>query len=75
MNLPVEMETNGTSGITVEDLEMIFPEPGGPLLEGPGEPCTWAECMRETAAQTRYWLKNFGNEPLPTPWEVRFELE
>ncbi len=63
------------SSISSGDLEMIFPDPGGPLLEGPGQACSWAECMRETAAQTRYWLTNFGDEPPPPPWEERFELE
>ena len=57
------------------DLDLKFPEPERPLLEGPGESCIWAECMRETAVQTRYWLENFGHEPPPPAWEERFVLD
>ncbi|MAS93387.1 MAG: hypothetical protein CMO55_09370 [Verrucomicrobiales bacterium] len=61
--------------ITEDDLSMTFPEPELPLLEGPGESCSWDECMRQTAAQTNYWIRNFGHEPPPPAWEERFVLE
>lgn len=54
---------------------MVFPEPDEPLLEGPGEPCTWLEFMRETAVQTNHWLKHFDNEPPPPAWEEKFTLD
>ena len=56
-------------------LDMEFPEPTEPLLEGPGEPCTWEECMRETALQTRHWLENFGPDLSPPPFEDRFSFD
>ncbi|MDF1812500.1 MAG: hypothetical protein P1V20_09800 [Verrucomicrobiales bacterium] len=61
--------------ITNGDLDMVFPEPDKPLLEGPGESCTWEECMRETAVQTNYWLKHFGPDLSPPPFEDRFSLD
>jgi len=61
--------------LTDADFSLEFPEPEKPLLEGPGEPCTWEECMRETAVQTNHWLKHFGHEPPPPPWEEKFSLD
>lgn len=64
------------SQITKADLEMVFPEPDKPLLQGSGEPCTWAECMEQTATMTNFWLKHYGpDEVLPPPWEERFTLD
>lgn len=60
--------------ITPADLEMNFPEPSGPLLEGPGLACSWHECMRETAVQVNHWLRHHGHEPPPPAWEERFVL-
>lgn len=61
--------------LTKEDFDLEFPEPDVPLLEGPGEPCTWIQFMGETAFQTNHWLKHFGNEPPPPAWEEKFVLE
>ncbi len=54
------------------DLELEFPEPDVPLVQGVGEPCTWLECMRENAAQTHFYFKHYGPEPLPPPIEEPF---
>ncbi|MEX2579004.1 MAG: hypothetical protein WD342_08095 [Verrucomicrobiales bacterium] len=70
-----EDETNRSERICRESFEMVFPEPDEPLLEGPGEPCTWLEFMRETAVQTNHWLKHFDNEPPPPAWEEKFTLD
>ena len=70
-----EIRSEKNSGVSAEDLKMIFPDPGGPLLEGAGAPCTWAECMHETADQTRYWLKHFDNAPPSLTWEEPFEMD
>lgn len=56
-------------------LDLDFPEPGEPLLEGPGEACCWRDCMRQTAVQTIYYLKHYGHLPPPPPPEDRFQLE
>jgi hypothetical protein len=56
-------------------LELSFPEPEITLRQGHGAPCSWAECMRETAAQTIYYLKHFGHLPPPPPPEEPFCLE
>ncbi len=61
--------------IFADALTLDFPEPEEPLLEGPGESCSWEEFMLETAVQTNYWLKHFGDEDLPPPFEERFSLD
>jgi hypothetical protein len=75
MKSPIGAMPIEPSSISKADLEMVFPDPGTPLLEGPGDACSWIDCMRETAEQTRYWLKNFGDETLPPPWEEQFRLD
>lgn len=65
----------GPVHLSETDFDLRFPEPNEPLLEGPGDPCTWLECMHETAVQTNHWLKHFGNEPPPPAWEERFTLD
>ncbi len=60
--------------ITSADLELTFPEPEEPLIQGPGEPCSWGEFMLETAVQTNYWLEHFGPDLSPPPFEERFSL-
>ena len=61
--------------IDSSSLDLSFPEPEIPLRQGHGAPCSWAECMRETAAQTIYYLKHFGHLPPPSPPEEPFRLE
>ncbi len=58
-----------------EALEMHFPEPDEPLLEGPGPPIPWSVCMQQTAAQTNRYLDQFGHLPPPPCPEERFVLE
>lgn len=55
-------------------LELDFPEPAAPLLQGPGKACSWRECMRETAAQTIYFLKQYGHLR-PPPLDEPFRLD
>ena len=50
-----------------EDLELDFPSPNEPLLEGPGDPCTWEQCMKDTAAQAVYYFRNFEDPPSVMP--------
>jgi hypothetical protein len=61
--------------IDPSSLEISFPEPSIPLLQGAGAPCSWRECMRETAAQTVYYLKHFGHLPPPPPPDQAFRLD
>jgi hypothetical protein len=61
--------------LTEDDLTLNFPEPAEPLLEGPGEPCTWEQWMDQTAAQTIYYLQHYGHEPPPPPPEEPFRLD
>ncbi len=61
--------------ISEADLNLEFPEPTQPLLEGPGDPVTWQQFMQETAAQTNYWLKHFGPDLSPPPFDDRFCLD
>jgi len=56
-------------------LDLAFPEPTEALLQGPGDACSWQECMRETAAQTIYYLKHYGHLPPPPPPEEPFSLD
>ena len=56
-------------------LDLAFPEPTEALLQGPGAVCSWQECMRETAAQTIYYLKHFGHLPPAPPPKERFSLD
>jgi hypothetical protein len=56
-------------------LDLDFPEPAEALLQGPGDACTWQECMRETAAQTIYYLKHYGHLPPPPPPDEPFSLD
>jgi len=56
-------------------LDLAFPEPAEALLQGPGGACSWQECMRETAAQTIYYLQQFGHLPPPSPPEEPFRLD
>ena len=56
------------------ELELDFPEPAAPLLQGPGPACSWRDCMRETAAQTIYFLKHYGHLR-PPPLEEPFGLD
>ncbi len=61
--------------VTATDLELVFPEPQEPLLQGPGEPCTWETFMCETAVQTHCWFKHHGPNLSPPPFEERFTLD
>jgi hypothetical protein len=56
-------------------LDLSFPEPAEALLQGAGAPCSWEECMRETAAQTIYYLQQFGHLPAPPPPQEPFRLD
>lgn len=75
MSLPKAGTKADALRLTEDDFALQFPEPEKPLLEGPGPRCSWAQCMRETAAQTRHWLKHFGDQEPPPPWEERFSLD
>ncbi len=57
-----------------ENLDLSFPDPGELLFEGPGETCSWQECMRETAAQTRYYLEHYNDEVPSPPQREPFRL-
>lgn len=73
-----DQESNSKKSPTVSEatLAMNLPICDEPLLEGPGEPVSWEQCMAETAVQTNYWLKHFGkDEVLPPPWEEPFVLD
>lgn len=63
-----------TPRIVVLALDLDFPEPAAPLLQGPGKACSWRECMHETAAQTIYFLKHYGHLR-PPPLEEPFGLD
>ncbi len=61
--------------IKTTDLELNFPEPDCFLIEDAGPPIPWEQWMAETAAQTNYWLKHYGPDLSPPPFEERFSLD
>lgn len=61
--------------LTEDDLNLHFPDPGRPLLEGPGPSVSWSDWMDQTAAQTIYYLKHFGHLPPPPPPEAPFRFD
>ena len=71
-----EEKIQNSERIFADSIDMVFPEPDRPLLEGPGPPVPWEQFMAETAMQTNYWLDHFGkDEVLPPPWEERLILD
>ncbi len=68
------MKVSSKISISEGDLELEFPEPDKALLEGVGETCTWEQCMKDTAAQTIYYLRTYPDPPSILP-EERFVLD
>ena len=63
--------------IRPDDLELVFPEPEKPLPDHIHPPISWEQWMRETAARTNAYLKNYdrANDPTLSPPTERFVLD